>query len=473
MTKTVRPAPGAASVAVLLIFAAVIRGGVLFAWHDRLAADPDGYASFARQQFPADGQVQKVSAYRPPLYPLLLSGLRRTAGPDNLEIGIAVAHLLLGVAAVAITVSVARAAGIGRASLLAGLVVAVDPILLHQSTQVMTETLATCLTAACLALIPSLRTHPSLAAAAGEQRSDRTGAMLAGATTGLAALCRPVVYAWLVMVLFVLASGGRWRRNLPLAIWLAVAAVVICLPWTLRNYLALDFPTPATTHGGYTLRLGNNPYYYHYLKQDDHELPWNVDDPGPAGAPADSFAEQVAADRRQLLAGRDPVDELRRAEGGFAMVENSGEAGRLEVEMDRLHYRRAIDQMRDDPQTGARSCLVRVGSLWRLVPRKTDAQEEPMQRPMRYAAGAWYGFVFLLAVVGLWKLRRRMAAGPWLWALLLCTSFTAVHTFYWTDMRMRAPLVPAIALFAASALTGRPDDPVEEAVHGETHRRDS
>jgi len=34
----------------------------------------------------------------------------------------------------------------------------------------------------------------------------------------------------------------------------------------------------------------------------------------------------------------------------------------------------------------------------------------------------------------------------------LILSLTAVHAFYWSDMRMRAPLVPAIALLAASGV---------------------
>jgi hypothetical protein len=36
--------------------------------------------------------------------------------------------------------------------------------------------------------------------------------------------------------------------------------------------------------------------------------------------------------------------------------------------------------------------------------------------------------------------------------VLLCLSFTAVHTFYWTDLRMRAPLMPFVALVAAAGL---------------------
>ncbi|MEQ9066744.1 MAG: hypothetical protein RLO18_08475, partial [Gimesia chilikensis] len=42
-----------------------------------------------------------------------------------------------------------------------------------------------------------------------------------------------------------------------------------------------------------------------------------------------------------------------------------------------------------------------------------------------------------------WKRERNWS--PLIWLLV---SFTIVHLFYWTNMRMRAPLVPAIALLS-------------------------
>ena len=39
--------------------------------------------------------------------------------------------------------------------------------------------------------------------------------------------------------------------------------------------------------------------------------------------------------------------------------------------------------------------------------------------------------------------------GLWLWGLLLVLAVTAVHAFYWTNLRMRAPLMPVVALAAA------------------------
>ena len=37
----------------------------------------------------------------------------------------------------------------------------------------------------------------------------------------------------------------------------------------------------------------------------------------------------------------------------------------------------------------------------------------------------------------------------WLWGLLLVACLTAVHAVFWTDMRMRAPVMPVVALAAA------------------------
>ncbi len=43
----------------------------------------------------------------------------------------------------------------------------------------------------------------------------------------------------------------------------------------------------------------------------------------------------------------------------------------------------------------------------------------------------------------------------WSWpriaAPLAILGLTLVHAFYWTDLRMRAPIVPAIALIASTA----------------------
>jgi hypothetical protein len=59
--------------------------------------------------------------------------------------------------------------------------------------------------------------------------------------------------------------------------------------------------------------------------------------------------------------------------------------------------------------------------------------------------------VLLLAATGLVAVVRHRLA-PWLPGLLMAGCLTAIHAVYWSDMRMRAPLMPLVALLAAYAL---------------------
>ena len=59
----------------------------------------------------------------------------------------------------------------------------------------------------------------------------------------------------------------------------------------------------------------------------------------------------------------------------------------------------------------------------------------------------------MLATAGVWFLRGKIFAAPWVWGTLLVLSITGVHAFYWTNMRMRAPLIGVVALAAAYGLT--------------------
>jgi hypothetical protein len=183
--------------------------------------------------------------------------------------------------------------------------------------------------------------------------------------------------------------------------------------WAARNYRALGRPVLATTHGGYTLLLGNNEGFYRYLANRGWGDVW---------------------DSRELDA---EYNEYRRA------------CGYDEVQADRWAYRRAIQCVRNDVGSFLRSCLVRAGRLWGVLPHQVDPAESLLRRLVRYAVAVWYTGVFLLAGLGAIRLGRRLCRGPYVWGLLLCLSFTLVHTFYWSNLRMRAPLMPVVCLLAA------------------------
>jgi hypothetical protein len=124
-----------------------------------------------------------------------------------------------------------------------------------------------------------------------------------------------------------------------------------------------------------------------------------------------------------------------------------------EVAVDREAYQLAFDNIRAEPAMFAYSCLVRVGRLWAVLPHATSDAESPSRRGMRWAVGIFYVFELALSTIGAWFLGRKLLAEPWIWGTLLLASYTLVHAFYWTDMRMRAPLVPVVALLVAVAVS--------------------
>jgi hypothetical protein len=70
-----------------------------------------------------------------------------------------------------------------------------------------------------------------------------------------------------------------------------------------------------------------------------------------------------------------------------------------------------------------------------------------------WGLGAGYSIELASFVVGLGALFRRWD-DRWTYPLLLVLNFTLVHLLYWSNMRMRAPLVPLIALVAARGIAG-------------------
>jgi hypothetical protein len=521
------------ALAGLLAFTVLVRGGVLLAMREKLRDDPDAYrriaenllahGTFSMDDFDGgrvttdlDGRPSRATptAYRPPLYPVVLSNLAAADGASVSPVKVGALHLLLGVATVWLTWLLARRLQIGncklqianwgdggsapaaglthptrawwaeptlRMPLVAGVMVACDPILLNQSALVMTETLAAFLAVLALWCLARFDGRPSW-----------FNAGLAGGAMGLAVLCRPSFLPWIALVgagmllvrgrnsecrmqnaeLGANAESGtrsaergarpaRWWsdvgwRVVNCAALVGVAAMVVS-PWVIRNQRVFGKPIVTTTHGGYTLYLGNNPEFFAYLEHSEDALPW---------APSDKL---------------------------FAFHPYAVPPSRhVELGEDQLLYAGAREAIREQPATFVRACLYRVGQLWSPLPNRLTAEESTGRRLLRYAVAGWYCGVYLLAAVGVWRIwksgpplrgrpggREEEAAreratdgesaggavlprsgGPllrarWVWGVLLCLVFTGVHTFYWSNLRMRAPLMPFVACVAGAAfLTG-------------------
>lgn len=454
---------------LVMLLAAGLRGVVLWKYGPLLEEDRDQYRAIAENLVAgrgfSDPRTGLPTAYRPPVYPLVLSTLLAFGG-GSLSIG--VLQLLLGTATVGMTCAAGRLLGWRHRATLAALLVACDPLLLHNTALVMTETTAAYLATLLLLLL--------LGTPSGNEPARYEGPIavfcqwrpfLVGTVLGLCCLCRPTFWAWgLMLAIFWIVdrlldpapgaaaedvpqplegifhpsvmrpesirseqAAGRSRRQPRTprgVIWKSLLGLLcIILPWVGRNARSMGWPIVTTTHGGYTLLLAHNPTYHVQLAERPFAPVWD-------GESLRKWQAQVEDD---LSRENPPLDITR--------LSPEVEIGRDEWMSDT-----AWRILLNDPVMTFRSGISLLTRLWNIVPQ--GQQADALSPLARWGMGVFYGVVFLLMLAGFFTTLR-----DWpLWAppALLIGSVTVVHMLYWADMRMRAPLVPAIALFAVAGL---------------------
>ncbi|HEY2840285.1 MAG TPA: hypothetical protein VGJ26_14105 [Pirellulales bacterium] len=357
------------------------------------------------------GRGDVATAFRPPLYPLLLA-LLGAMGQLNAP-AIAALQVALGVSTVGLVVLLGRQWGLGRWRFLAAALVAVDPILLRQASVVMTETFATFLAALGLVVLSALVARPTT-----------LRALAAGAALGAAVLCRPVFLLWMfgapICFVWLLPT---WSTRARAMACFALGGAVALLPWVARNQMQFGWPIVTTTHGGVTLLLGNNPEFYEHLRASP-------------GQPWDSAAFNAGVEEERI-ANRNQLAETGRNELPYELANDRREAAH------------AWQNIEAEPSMFAQAVLFRWSRLWGVLPLPL-AGEGSAARALRYAIGFWHAAEFVLALIGVCSLGRRLLCDPWVFGLLLAASLTAAHAVYWTDLRMRAPACPVVALAAAA-----------------------
>jgi 4-amino-4-deoxy-L-arabinose transferase-like glycosyltransferase len=380
-----------------------------------LLADRDAYRRLAQTLYATgtfgvlDPQGHPVAtAYRPPLYPWLLSWLQ---GFNSDLLPIAILHAILGACSVTLTYRIALRLGLsGLQSLAASALVLFDPILLRQSTLVMTETLATFLGLFAWWLALFLDRNSTRGAAIGAAIG-----LAIGATLGIACLCRPTALAWAL-----LWGGCELRRNPLRASCLLLGCLLVLLPWWKRNQSEIGQGLWATTHGGYTLLLANNPILYEH---------WET-----------SWSRQWDDDRFHAWWQAKRLEENVRSETD-------------EIASDALANALGWQSIRANPVLFFKACAIREGWMWAWWPAEHQAHWI-----VRVAIGIWYAITTTAGFVGLIRLLVRARLEPkfayWLPALTLAVSLCLVHAVYWSNMRMRAPIIPVISLLAVYGSRG-------------------
>jgi hypothetical protein len=420
----------------IVLLGVAARGGVVWLRSNELTDDRDAYVGIALGVAEGRGYSSPGSthptAYRPPLYPLLLA----TSPFDDIGRWVATLNLLAGAAAIWATGLLALRLGLADwQALLAGLFVAFDPLLVRYVSLPMTETVCTLLVTLLLLLLAGrLDNWPRI--------------ITTGAVFGLCALCRPTVWAFAVLMLVWILSrrfvsrrprdgatadstrsspalGALWRTLL-----LALGCGVVVGPWVVRNWIVFGHPVLNTTHGGYTLLLGNNPRFYAEVVRQ----PWGTVWDGSRGPGQEAWVKGIQRE-----------------------MEEQGIAG--EIARDRWMSRRAWRHIADDPGGFLSSVRLRLLRFWSLTPAGEAAAQFPPA--LVIAAGIYAGAIYLLALIGLASLFVSRQCEPdrvdgtvsrrlgWTAAILMIVAFMAVHLVYWSNARMRAPVEPAIAVLAA------------------------
>jgi len=128
----------------------------------------------------------------------------------------------------------------------------------------------------------------------------------------------------------------------------------------------------------------------------------------------------------------------------------------VELARDAWMNRQAREYIRDEPVVALKAGLTLLGRFWNIVPLTT--RERPLTARVRLAIGSYYTLVLAALLAGM----IRIARTEWqlAWPLLaIIAAFTLVHAVFWSDMRMRTPLVPAIALLAVQSWRKRGHSP--------------
>lgn len=359
----------------------------------------------------ADGQgyrleTGELTARRPPLYPVVLALLYRVFG-----VSVTLARLfqvLLGTGLVALVFFTARRFFTPGAAWLAAALTAVNPYLVFISAYLLTENLYAIL----------LVGGALLAAKTPVPAGSRRHAALAGVALGLATLCRPtawMVALWVAGFGLLLGDGplkGRFARGAVLV----AAVIVTLLPWGIRNHAVFDRWEFFTLHGGITFYQGNNPAVLQYPQYHGGVAPL------------------------EMLPGWDRIKSMSEAERDDT-TRTMGRAF-LRANKDRiplLAWRKFVRFWRFRSDVG----LSGIKSGWWFN------KDSPLGKlASSFDVGLLYsGVVIPLFMAGLFvglKNRRRF---------VLLVGLVVIHTFvalvFFGSLRMRIPIEPVIAMFAA------------------------
>jgi hypothetical protein len=228
-------------------------------------------------------------------------------------------------------------------------------------------------------------------------------------SAGAAAVTRPEFLVFLPGAIFAVVAWGQRRLRVACAICFVAAALALPAAWGYRNSRAMGEWIFTTTHGGYTHRLAYNSVFYSNVVAGRDEA-WTSE----SGSLA-QWQARIAAETQ----------------------------GMNEAAADRHNYTMAAGFTGGDPRGALRVGLYEALGFWRAYPHGRG-------RLATAAAGAFFVVVGALAIIGAAVAWRRGPVVPL--TVYLLAAETVVHVYYWSNVRMRIPYHPLIAVAAAAAV---------------------
>jgi len=256
---------------------------------------------------------------RPPGYALYLAAVYRALGHSFFAAQL-VQNLLTSFACVLLVLAATRLAS-WPAAVVAGAIAALAPPLGYASSLVLPDALSAL--PLLLALVVLARLHPAW---------DRglAWSALAGALVGAGVWLRPnVVLLPPFLSLVVLAIAPDRRRGLLHAVLLSLAAVLVVVPITIRNYVVFGEFVPVSINGGLTLWQGV----------------------------ADAGGRELGARRHDTLVAEEEAVRYGDPRYGNWWAQPDG------IKRDQDRYRRALEVIRANPGRFAAVMLGRMGEM--------------------------------------------------------------------------------------------------------------
>ena len=440
--------PFAAHRPALAVFAAALAIRLLALWAGRdaqLVLDEQTYALRAEALLEGRGFLgsyqswvlhdatrpvdlpQYPGAWQPPGYTAFVAGLLALGGHSLLAVKLA--QVLLGSASVLLVLGLGRAWFGERAGIASAWLAALYPNLIAFTHYLWSETLFIFLLLTALLALTRRPGPPGGRAAA-----------LAGLLLGLAALTRaslvyflPLLSLWLVFV-----HRERLRTALAAAAIVPAVALLVILPWTLRNTLLHGGFVLIETNGPYNLWRGNGPAAF-----EDRCSPEVAHYP----APFDCIPVWPVENRTAWML----IDDARRA---------LGKQQPSDLEVVRYAQAAAWAEIRAHPETFVRRIVPRLVDFWNptsfLVRHLQVGAYGPVSPALAFAL-SWAAMLAYLAAAGLalagaWTARRNPHTAL---VVLLVLFYSGISAVSFGLTRFRLPLEPLLLLLAGAALATR------------------